>query len=188
MRAAQDAWKQGVFDPDNKTLGNPCTLLPVYTRLSDAEEHERIRFAKQGDADSQTKNILLEQKDLETGVQGEAPHSVIRYQPLENVWAESVAALEQQVMGSDAWSASQIIDELPRADRTWWAAYRVSNPQKRTVDPREDVLVGYAGGWIVDGQVQILKSLRAPNVVVWALRVNSSRVWHLMRAIWAPTK
>lgn len=163
LRAAQDAWKQGVFDPDNKTFGNPCTLLPVYTRLSDAEEHERIRFAKQSDADSQTKNILLEQKNLETGVQGEAPHSVIRYQPLENVWAESVAALEQQVMGSDAWSASQIIDELPRADRTWWAAYRVSNPQKRTVDPREDVLVGYAGGWIVDGQVQILKIASSPE-------------------------
>ena len=37
--------------------GNPATLLPVYTRLSDAEENERIRLAK------------TEPKNLHTGVQ-----------------------------------------------------------------------------------------------------------------------
>ncbi len=29
------------FDPENIILGDPCVLLPVYTRLSDAEEAER---------------------------------------------------------------------------------------------------------------------------------------------------
>ena len=54
-------------------------------------------------------------------------------------------------MGSDAWSASLVADELPRRDRTWWAAY---DGQK---------LVGYCGGWIVAGQVQILKIATDPS-------------------------
>ena len=48
-------------------------------------------------------------------------------------------------MGADAWSEALVADELPRADRVWWAAYE------------GEALAGYAGGWIVDGQVQILK-------------------------------
>ena len=48
-------------------------------------------------------------------------------------------------MGSDAWNEALVADELPRADRVWWAAYE------------GEALAGYAGGWIVDGQVQILK-------------------------------
>ena len=38
LLAAQAAWRMGAFDPDNVKLGDPCVLLPVYTRLSDAEE------------------------------------------------------------------------------------------------------------------------------------------------------
>ncbi len=159
LRAAQDAWQNGLLDPSDKQLGDPCALLPVYTRLSDAEEHERIRFAKQTNQDE----LSNEQKNLSTGVQGEAPHSTLYYKPLEGVWAGKVAALEQEVMGSDAWNTAQILDELPRADRTWWAAYEVRNPQKLTVDPDEDILIGYAGGWIIDGQVQILKVASSPN-------------------------
>lgn len=149
LLAAQQAWKEGAFDPDNVSLGDPCALLPVYTRLSDAEEHERIKFAKQDEAAH-----AQEAKDLESGVQGGA---VIRYQPLEAVWAPAVAEMESQVMGSDAWNAAQVLDELPRADRTWWAAYEVADTRKRAVTVGEAKLVGYAGGWINDGQVQLLK-------------------------------
>ncbi len=162
LRAAQDAWQKGLFDPHDKQLGNPCALLPVYTRLSDAEEHERLRFAQQ----TNQEEFSNEQKNLSTGVQGKAPQSAVSaifYQPLEGVWAGSVAALEQEVMGSDAWNASQILDELPRSDRTWWAAYEVRNAQQRTVDLKEDALIGYAGGWIVDGQVHILKVASSPK-------------------------
>ncbi len=41
-----------------------------------------------------------------------------------------------------------------RADRIWWAAY-ASDP---SLPVSEDApLIGYAGGWVVDGDVQILK-------------------------------
>lgn len=117
--------------------GNPATLLPVYTRLSDAEENERIRLAKE-DGD----------KNLRTGVQlfeGSQDAAPLSYRPLDAAHAPDVAALESAVMGSDAWKASLVADELPRKDRTWWAAFD------------GNVLAGYCGGWIVDGQVQILK-------------------------------
>lgn len=122
--------------------GNPATLLPVYTRLSDAEENERIRLAKEDGG-----------KNLRTGVQlfeGSQDAAPLSYRPLDTAHAPDVAALESVVMGSDAWKASLVADELPRKDRTWWAAFD------------GNVLAGYCGGWIVDGQVQILKIATDP--------------------------
>lgn len=213
LLAAQAAWRAGLLDPDNAVLGDPCVVLPVYTRLSDAEEAERAKFAKQqqqqAGAQQQTQQAealqqvqqqtqqteaqqqarqqssshpaaimqsaqvvsqavpresevsegSLEEKDLTTGVQGGA---IIRYQPLEAVWVSAVEALEAQTMGSDAWHASQILDELPRGDRSWWAAYEMNDSSKRAVSPEEAKLIGYAGGWIVDGQVQVLKVATDP--------------------------
>lgn len=213
LLAAQAAWRAGSLDPDNAALGDPCVVLPVYTRLSDAEEAERAKFAKQqqqqAGAQQQTQQAealqqvrqqtqqaeaqqqvqqqnssqpagisqsaqvvsqavlresegsegSLEEKDLTTGVQGGA---IIRYQPLEAVWVSAVEALEAQTMGSDAWHASQILDELPRGDRTWWAAYEMNDSSKRAVSPEDAKLIGYAGGWIVDGQVQVLKVATDP--------------------------
>ena len=86
----------------------------------------------------------------------------IRYQPLEAAWVPAVAAMESQVMGTDAWSEAQVLDELPRPDRTWWAAFEVADTRKRTVNVGEAKLVGYAGGWINDGQVQLLKVASDP--------------------------
>lgn len=122
--------------------GNPATLLPVYTRLSDAEENERIRLAKEDGG-----------KNLRTGVQlfeGSQDATPLSYRPLDAAHAPDVAALESVVMGSDAWKASLVADELPRKDRTWWAAFD------------GNVLAGYCGGWVVDGQVQILKIATDP--------------------------
>ena len=121
--------------------GNPATLLPVYTRLSDAEENERIRLAK------------TEPKNLHTGVQDEASGAAaaLAYRPLDVAHVRDVARLESETMGSDAWAATLVADELPRKDRTWWAAY----------DGKK--LVGYCGGWVVDGQVQILKIATDPT-------------------------
>lgn len=197
LLAAQALWRLGDVDFSDPLTGNPCVLLPVYTRLSDAEEAERLRFAKQADtqmspdkveahtsdkaeahasgkAETETStdqagtqpstnsatSTALEEKDLASGVQG---GSVIRYQPLDAAWVADVAALEAQVMGSDAWNASQVLDELPRADRSWWAAFEMIDSSKRTVDSTNAKLIGYAGGWIVDGQVQVLKVATDPE-------------------------
>ena len=156
LLAVQAAWQAGEADPFDAARHNPAFALPVYTRLSDAEENERIRLAKN------------DPKNLRTGVQDLAPRrdqratmhdsailnarpdaAGITYKPLDAAHAAEVAALEARIMGSDAWNEHLVADELPRTDRTWWAAYAGASDDLQ--------LVGYAGGWVVDGDVQILK-------------------------------
>ncbi len=144
--------------------GDPSVLLPVYTRLSDAEENERIRLAKEAPSAAEASAP----RDLASGVQhanvvsaaienraavvaemAGAPTN-IEYRPLDASHAADVAAMERECMGSDAWGTSLVADELPRRDRTWWAAYDGGK------------LVGYCGGWIGAGQVQIVKNATHP--------------------------
>ena len=152
LRALQAAWRAGEADPFDVARHNPAFALPVYTRLSDAEENERIRLAK-----NDPKNLAVGVQDVaprrdqrasmhDTAILNARPAADgIVYKPLDAAHAAAVAALEAQVMGSDAWNEHLVADELPRPDRVWWAAYD------------GEQLLGYAGGWVVDGQVQILK-------------------------------
>ena len=177
LRAAQQAWCAGALDPDDAALGDPVAVLPVYTRLSDAEEHERIRLAKAAEAAADpgaTTNVrgqsafasgvsnTAEAVDA-SGVMPSSANASVRFQPLDATWAADVAALETRVMGSDAWNESQVADDLPRTDRTWWAAYLSTDATTRAVAHDTDTLIGYAGGWIVDGGVQILKVATDPD-------------------------
>ena len=57
LLALQAAWRAGEADPLDARRHDPAFALPVYTRLSDAEENERIRLAKN------------DPKNLATGVQ-----------------------------------------------------------------------------------------------------------------------
>lgn len=152
LLALQAAWRADEADPLDARRHDPAFALPVYTRLSDAEENERIRLAK-----NDPKNLATGVQDVaaradqrasmhDTAILNAQPDEHgITYKPLDAAHAGSVAALEAQVMSADAWSEGLVADELPRPDRVWWTAYA------------GDALVGYAGGWIVDGQVQILK-------------------------------
>lgn len=152
LLALQAAWRAGEADPLDARRHDPAFALPVYTRLSDAEENERIRLAK-----NDPKNLATGVQDVakradqratmhDTAILNARPDEHgITYKPLDAAHAGAVATLESLVMGSDAWSEALVADELPRADRVWWAAYE------------GEALAGYAGGWIVDGQVQILK-------------------------------
>ena len=152
LLALQAAWRAGEADPLDARRHDPAFALPVYTRLSDAEENERIRLAK-----NDPKNLATGVQDVakradqratmhDTAILNARPDEHgITYKPLDAAHAGAVATLESLVMGSDAWNEALVADELPRADRVWWAAYE------------GEALAGYAGGWIVDGPVQILK-------------------------------
>lgn len=154
LLAFQAAWRDGIADVQDAVAGNPALVLPVYTRLSDAEENERIRLAK-----NDPKNLATGVQDSEAGLRADQRRTMhdaailnarpdedgVVYKPLDAAHACDVAGLEARAMGSDAWSEALVADELPRPDRVWWAAY---------VD---DALAGYAGVWVVDGQMQVLK-------------------------------
>ena len=199
LLALQAAWHGGECDPFDAVRHNPAFALPVYTRLSDAEENERARAAREGAARAAREGAAREGEakpgvpdaNLRTGVQdaeavahpslvhslagkasayeetSPAHHATLHeqsilvappdkqgvsYKPLDVSHVGCVAALESRIMGSDAWNESLVADEIPRRDRTWWAAYASEGK------PGEmGTLVGYAGGWVVDGDVQILK-------------------------------
>ena len=165
LLAFQAAWRTGAVDPFDAALGNPAYALPVYTRLSDAEENERIRASKN------------EPKNLQTGVQEEGlrrdqrpvahdpaianaqpDEHGITYRPLDAAHAAQVAALEDALFGCDALSAAQVLDggrppacqsasllgamsaesmldELRQKDHIWWAAY--CNPATSLADAHE---------------------------------------------------
>lgn len=157
LLAAQQAWRLGDADLTDPAAGDPALVLPVYTRLSDAEENERIRLAKTdarnletGVQDVSVRRDQRPQKHDTTIANARADASGIVYRPLDAACADDVASMESQVMGSDAWNASMVLDELPRKDRVWWAAFADGN------------LVGYAGGMVVDGDLQILKVASSP--------------------------
>lgn len=154
LLAFQSAWIDGTVDPFDRVKHDPGLLLPVYTRLSDAEESERVRLA----AD--------EPRNLHTGVQDSRAtmHSTshvgellgvseIAFTPLDVAHVDDVASMEASLMGTDAWNVSLVADELPRKDRTWWRA--VGKGGKT---------VGYAGGLMVDGDLQILKVAVLPEM------------------------
>ena len=204
LLALQAAWRSGECDPFDAARHNPAFALPVYTRLSDAEENERARAARaarEGAAREGEAKPGVPDANLRTGVQdaeavahpslvhslagkasayeetSPAHHATlheqsilvappdeqgISYKPLDLSHAGCVAALESRIMGSDAWNEALVADEIPRRDRTWWAAYASEGKPGEV-----GTLVGYAGGWVVDGDVQILKVGTDP---VWRRR------------------
>lgn len=125
-------WRSG-DDILDGAAHDPMVALPVYTRLSDAEENERARLA-----DSPP-------RDLRTGVQGSDVRCGIAFAPFDAAYSNDAASIESAVMGTDAWSASSIADDLACEGRSWWMA----------LDGEE--LVGYAGGLVAGDDVQLLK-------------------------------
>ncbi len=154
LLALQAAWTEDECDPFDVVRHNPAFALPVYTRLSDAEENERQRLAK-GDASTKgthgDRHVTMNDTSI-NNARGNA--AGVAFKPLDAVHVAEVARLESELMGTDAWNTNLVLDELGRADRVWWMAL-ACDPSLPV--PLDAPLVGYAGGMVVDGDVQILK-------------------------------
>lgn len=118
---------------------DPGAVLPVYTRLSDAEENERKRLGL-----SESPNAAL------TGVADELAGRHLQYRPMAAADAEAMAELELESFrgaGHEPWSASAFLSEFDPgspAARTWWVAHD------------DGALIGFAGGMVVDRDMEIL--------------------------------
>ncbi len=137
--------------------GDPGLLLPVYTRLSDAEENERLRLSSTGEVmqgvlidtvETSRQVFSYETSTVEdvsvTGVAENQAAGGVLYRPLSRNDLVQVTAIEHALFGHSAWSVGMFEDELGRNDRTWWVAVL------------DGGVVGYCGGWVIDGVLNIL--------------------------------
>ncbi|MDR3037585.1 MAG: tRNA (adenosine(37)-N6)-threonylcarbamoyltransferase complex dimerization subunit type 1 TsaB, partial [Coriobacteriales bacterium] len=147
LRAFEAACRAG-----QQGTGEAGTLLPLYTRLSDAEENERKRLATGGP--------IAQGAQVEVPLSGVADPTrlgQITYRPLAADDLDQVAALEAALFSPGAqtsgecWTRAMFADELARRDRSWWVVHE------------GNLLVGFAGGWVTDGVLQVLDVAVAPT-------------------------
>ena len=160
IRLLEHMWRSGQIDPYDYQHHNPAILLPVYTRLSDAEENERIKLAKQNHAQALDRIIASKEVALKagcelagekSGVAGSNSAAHVRLVPMGSAHLSEVEKIEQEVLGTDVWNKSQFASEIPMKDRCWWVALS------------DGVVVGYAGGMIAADKLDILKVAVLPK-------------------------
>ena len=137
LLALQESWRAGECDPFDAKRHDPAFALPVYTRLSDAEENERVRLSKD------------DPRNLVTGVQDIESDQVL-YRPLDAAHVADVAKLEARVMEGAPWIEKTISDELAAAGYLWWAAF--SRDEEGSAK-----LVAYVGGLVAGDVLEVLR-------------------------------
>ena len=128
---------------DAVETGDPALVLPVYTRLSDAEENERIRLGM-----PEPESVRV------SGVDDSLGDIHLQLRPMSVNDVAAVAALEAAVF-ADAhhapWPESAFYDDVALPGHIWWVAHD------------RGTIVGYAGGTVVDGELQIANVAVAPE-------------------------
>lgn len=105
------------------------SVLPIYTRLSDAEEAEREKLRVAG-----SKNLI-------TGVQGE--YGIL---PICVSDAKEIAMLEKKSFTHDVWNESSIVSDIENNNRIW---YKAQN--------RSGKIIGYCAIMQSDDSAELLK-------------------------------
>ena len=141
--APEDAWwptgegllhaaaEAGAFAAD----GDPALVLPIYTRLSDAEENERTRLGLKTPASV----------DL-TGVDDALADIHLQLRPMTMNDLPAVAALEAvtyEGSAHNAWSEKLFYEELSQPGRSWWVAHD------------QGTIVGFAGGYLAGADFEV---------------------------------
>ena len=128
---------------DAAETGDPALVLPVYTRLSDAEENERIRLGM-----PEPESVRV------SGVDDALGDIHLQLRPMSVNDVAAVATLEAAVF-ADAhhtpWPESAFYDDVALPGHIWWVAHD------------RGTIVGYAGGTVVDGELQIANVAVAPE-------------------------
>jgi N6-L-threonylcarbamoyladenine synthase len=116
--------------------GDPALVLPVYTRLSDAEENEARRLGLSRPATVAT-----------TGCDDALADRHLQLRPMSINDVAAVAALEGRIFSDtchDAWSEALFSAELGQQGRSWWVAHDMGT------------VVGFAGGMVLGPDVEVL--------------------------------
>ena len=125
------------------TLGDPAIVLPVYTRLSDAEETERQKLGLEQSATSHVTGCADELADIH-----------LQLRPMAVYDIEKVAALESAVfadLNHTPWSETMFKDDLSADGHIWWIAHDMGE------------IVGYAGGVVIGDTCEVLNVATEPS-------------------------
>ena len=115
--------------------GDPALVLPVYTRLSDAEENERKRLGLKAPTSVEV-----------TGVDDALASIHLQLRPMSVNDLDMVAELESSVFAQGIhtpWKRDMFYEELSQPGRTWWVAH----DQGR--------VIGFAGGTLAGSDFEI---------------------------------
>ena len=119
-----------------QSAGDPALVLPVYTRLSDAEENERERLGMAAPASVEV-----------TGVADELANMHLQLRPMSVNDVEQVAALEATAFAGGVhtpWTRAMFEEELAQPGRTWWVAHDMG------------AIVGFAGAVLAGDVLDVL--------------------------------
>lgn len=131
LRAAASPERVEVYDD-----GDPALVLPLYTRLSDAEENERHRLGLAQPASVATTGVYEGLSGIHTQLRPMSVNDVAQVARLE------VEAFEGGV--HETWSESMFYEELSAPGRTWWVAHD------------QGVVVGFAGGMLAGERLEVM--------------------------------
>lgn len=115
--------------------GDPALVLPIYTRLSDAEENERKRLGLKAPASVEV-----------TGVDDALADRHLQLRPMSVNDLPAVAALESESYVGAAhtpWTEHMFYDELSQPGRSWWVAHDL------------DTIIGFAGGQLAGDDFEV---------------------------------
>ena len=118
-------------------------FLPVYTRLSDAEENERKRLGLKQPASVEV-----------TGVDDALADAHLQLRPMSVNDLDQVAAMEASVFAGaahTAWTRNMFYEELSQSSRSWWVAHD------------QGTVIGYAGGQMAGDDFEITDVVVAPE-------------------------
>ena len=132
LRAAVEA---GVMHGPAAQPGDPALVLPIYTRLSDAEEAERTRLGLRAPATVELTGV----DDALAGI-----HTQLRPMTVNDTAA--VATLEAAAYESSAhtpWTERMFYEELSQPGRSWWVAHDQGS------------VIGFAGGVLAGADFEV---------------------------------
>ena len=138
LLAGLHAWEQGDLGS-----GDPALVLPVYTRLSDAEEAERERLGK-GEAGFVNPSGVAEEQ---AGI-----HLQLRPMSVNDI-AEAVALDEQASADepSRPWTYDMFYEEMHQPKSSWWVAHD------------QGKVVGFAGAQLAGDTLDIMDVVVSPE-------------------------
>ncbi len=122
------------YDPSDN--GDPALVLPIYTRLSDAEENERQRLGLAQPKSAKTSGVY-------EGLSG--IHTQLRPMSVNDI--AQVAALEADAFvgaAHEPWSEKLFYEDLTSSGRTWWVAHD------------QGTIVGFAGGMLAGDRLEVM--------------------------------